>query len=377
MRKIVSIVTMLFFVGVVYSQKSIEDFNGWMQEDLNGSVKSVVSAVYNLTDSFGEIKKGDFKGGVELKFDQFGNYLECIYFDSVWIITDSIKADYDWRNYQVSLTSIEYLNSGKSDKSHQIGWRDYKVFKFNDDWNCIEKTYYKEDGKVSRKTINKYNDLGQLIEEIDVFDGELSSRTTYEYDNNGNLLEEKTFNDKGVIRRSFAYDNDNNKIKGCFSSYILSESCLYTEYNEIGNPVLESNSEQTKFTSYQYDKNNVLKKVYHYDAIDTTETSLYNERGQMIEKVWFRENVKHKITKKYNERGDLVFLELDPPESWENIESFSSPDIRILYSIKDRENVFNSFYEFEYDELGNCIQEIVYINFMPKYIVEREFEYFE
>lgn len=366
MKKIFSVVIMMLLVGVIYSQRRIQHLQDQIGLDLNGQVKSVVSSVYNLTDSFGVIKKNDLQEVTEIQFDQHGNVLEYNEIFSTTYNTSSVKFHFDWMNYQVTCTTID-------NQLREID--EIQLFKFNDDWNLIEYTSYDGDGKVQAKTVNKLNDLGLIIEKIDVFDGKLSSRTAYEYDNNGNLLEEKTFSDNGVIRRSFAYDNDNNKIKGCFSSYILSESCLYTEYNEIGNPVLKSNSEQTKFTSYQYDKNNILKKVYLFDAIDTTETSLYNERGQMIEKVWFRENVKYKITKKYNERGDLVFLELDPPESWEIGDCYSSPDIR--YYIEDRKNVFNSFYEFEYDELGNCTSDILYQNYLPVRIIERKFEYFD
>lgn len=358
MKKIISIVIMIFLVSVIYSQRRIQQLQDGLGFSLNGQVKSVVSSLYKLTDSLGVLKKNDLQKVIEYKFDQHGNVLEYNEIFSTTFNTHSVKAHYDWINYQVIIEKDEA-----------------KVLKFNDDWNLIEETTYGGDGKVLSKTINKFNDLGLIKEEIDIYKGELSSRTTYEYDKKGNLLEKKTLSDGGVSLRSFAYDKDNNRIKACFSSSILQESCSYTEYNEIGNPVFTRNSGQTKFKSYEYDKNNILRNVYHFDAIDTTETSSYNEKGQMIKNVKFIENVKYETTKKYNKRGDLVFLELDPPKIWEIGDCFSSPDIK--YYDENTKIVFNSTYEFEYDELGNCTIDILYLNYLPVRIVERKFEYFD
>lgn len=195
----------------------------------------------------------------------------------------------------------------------------------------------------SMKWTFKYDDKGNEVESnIYDYDGKLSNKLIYKYDESGDKIELNSYNSDGRLyaRTINKYDAKGNKI----------ESNLY-----------DSVGKQTSKDVFQYNDRRELienKSYYFADNILSKDVFKYNDKGNLIEENNYMSDgtLFRSITLKYDENGNVI--------------EFNS-------CIKDSNDNIHNTYKYYYDKKGNWIKQIIFVNTIPKYIKEREIEYFE
>lgn len=103
------------------------------------------------------------------------------------------------------------------------------------------------------------------------------------------------------------------------------------------------------------EKGDLIPDGYIFDNFVSNSLYIFNDKGNRIEENRYNSDgeLLTKATYKYDDKGNIV-------EMHEEIGSDHS----------------NKFAEYEYDKQGNWTRLIYYENRIPKYWIEREFEYF-
>ena len=247
------------------------------------------------------------------------------------------KIENDWTadNLQGKVMShSEYIyiakeRFGNIEKGERILSRVFRGFieyigsnqrKYAENGNKIEENWYKLDGSLDKKKTYKYAENGNRTEENSYeADGSLSSKygdaptKTYKYDEKGNKIETNIYRSDGSFRNRDKYKYDEKGYK--IERYYS---------NSDGRVVLVSTS--------KYDKkgNKIECNGCGWEAED--ETYKYDEKGNIIE---------------YKGIFDNGFL------------------------------LFKKSYEYEFDKRGNWIKQIEFLDGIPTYILERQYEYYD
>jgi hypothetical protein len=217
----------------------------------------------------------------------------------------------------------------------------FLTFNYNENVEVI--CYYERDGALSYKDIYSYDENSYLIE-INRYhsDGALTTKFTYKYDDNKNPIEMCNFNSKGkmYVKKSAKYDDKGNLIEyiyglpdGSFGP--LSEK-LFFKYNEDGYKIQED-----RYIPLSHENGGGLY----------TDLLKYDNKGNLIEKKHYRHgNLTLQDFFKYDENNNII-------------QTF-------------RLNDYKKTYDYVYDDKGNWIKRIEYVNGIPKYILVRELEYY-
>ncbi|HLO91113.1 MAG TPA: hypothetical protein VK172_08115 [Lentimicrobium sp.] len=185
----------------------------------------------------------------------------------------------------------------------------------------------------------------------------------YKYDRNGRLIDRTNFNH---LDRKYVYDSTGNQVKELmYDSEGLMGYWSY-KYDNNGNKIERTGYLGDDFVErwkYEYDQD--YKKIIEFmvgaepynNPSDMVKTYEYDNDGRLISSVWT--DPKTKTTSvdkyKYNVKGDII-------------EHYNKNDFqRGIEELK----TFN----YQYDQNGNWIQRIEYINARPITITERKIEY--
>ena len=154
------------------------------------------------------------------------------------------------------------------------------IFKYDENENLIEEIHYNSLGQVKSKWIYLYNEIGNKIEGK-AYDSEnhLVSKRTYLSDENENIIEESTFNSKGILeeKSTYQYDDKRNKTEE-------------TRYNSNGN--------QLEKSSYQYNDNRLKIEENHNSSNENIRlkwTYEYDVKGNWIKKISFKNGILEEI----------------------------------------------------------------------------------
>jgi antitoxin component YwqK of YwqJK toxin-antitoxin module len=172
------------------------------------------------------------------------------------------------------------------------------------------------DGKI--KSINFYNDRGDIVKVEDNNQGRTETRKEFIYDSSGNLMEEKTFSSERKIHHveKYSYSLKNLLVR---KEYIDSDGSIDAtwtyEYDESGNKVMETQKSGTmsnSVTKFKYLDGRLIETETTNDSIgkENKITYKYNDKGQVVEektKVYFS-NTTITLTYIYNETGKLTEL---------------------------------------------------------------------
>jgi hypothetical protein len=202
-----------------------------------------------------------------------------------------------------------------------------------------------QDNSLDYKYLFEYNDQNKLVCKTCSDDQDnVISKDIYEYNERGRKVKVTNYNFFGEIDniKKYVYDK-NDFVKKEFSIQSDGDTSFVTEYlnDNIGNPIEEVvyfpfDSSTFEKTVYEHGENNLLfkLKVYNSDgSIDRCYSYKYDDFGNSIEWVWS------------NGPQDDTPLKVT--------------------------------YEYKYDNYNNWIEKIHYWNEKPKYISERQIEYFE
>ena len=191
--------------------------------------------------------------------------------------------------------------------------------------NTVEETTYNQnDGTIFAKTNYRYNQDGNLIEEVTT-KGDAKTKTIYRYDSTGSKKEMVSYRQDGTVDRKgiYVYDSDNNLVE---SLGYLSDGRLYSKelyaYDSSGNVVEQ--------------KNSISRFTYAYD-----------EDGNMIEMIKYARDFNNLDSAEYNIANWIVF-------GYDSLENLTS---EIVYKPDTTVKVRSTF---EYDRKGNVSTEIDY-----------------
>jgi len=308
--------------------------------NLKGKVKSIKTLTYHANYKFGEIKKGNRGSKAPdgnddyLIFNGKGKEVECREYDSYGSLKTKTLYEYDDKGNRIELN--EYTSNGLLERKVK--------YKYDDKGNNTEVIVYDSDGNFKLRLTNKYNE--QLKTEYCEYDslGKLCFKTTMKYDDKGNMIEH-----------------------GQYRSDIDSYSKSFTEYefDKNGNKVVEKNidsdGENISRQTFEYDKkgNLIERKIYHRNERLYVKIRMdYDDNGNEIESRMYDsdEILYSKSTSVYDNKGNII-----SSKTWDR-------------NFKD---IWEWAKTIDYDEKGNWIREISFINQIPDFITEREIKYFD
>lgn len=215
-----------------------------------------------------------------------------------------------------------------------------------------------------------FNHDGFLISEIEYENnGDIESRSTFMYDIHDRLIEEVWYNENGNIDMKWLskFDKSGNIIEsiGYDSIGALNSKYIYT-YDKNGNKISEcnydSNGDLDSKSYYKYDNEGNELEDIQYDSkgnIDYKINRRFDKRGNESERVYKRyflgDEYFSKSLKKYDNRDNII----------------EDTDYKSDGSIEEKLG-----YVYSYDKKGNWISRVCYIDEKPKFIIEREIEYY-
>ena len=245
------------------------------------------------------------------KYNSRGKLIE-VFSDATW------NYDYETHDTYTYNSKGQLIRSVYSSWGHDIGEIDTLHYKYNSQGELIETygSHYPECGDFYR-SITKYDSAGRVSEEIayeyDDWNGTLLRNInyhTYQYDTTGRLISETTTNypyvdSLGTIskrpvkgdRSEYKYDANGNITERAHynADGTLMEYCsrhdeapkTTYEYDTRGNKTKEcvyssDGSLQTK-TTYEYDQNNRVVIMSHYDGnhFERRELYEYDDKGNI------------------------------------------------------------------------------------------------
>jgi hypothetical protein len=229
----------------------------------------------------------------------------------------------------------------KGDLYRQSGWD--KIMVFNENGCYSEITYLNSYGKTVGRTDYTYTQKGDIFTEQDYdAEGGFTDKKQYFYDDKGRVNEILMFNNAGssIGTRIVQYDDDKNEIIN--STYNFAGMLTFKEIQQL-------------------DKNGfpVETKIYNGDDV------LVNHRQDKFDKDGLRKemtaflpdgNVYIKLSFTYDKDSNIILQE----------------------GVDGNNEVFlPERYEYAFDNKGNWTKRIHYIGDVPKFILERQIEYFE
>lgn len=186
-----------------------------------------------------------------------------------------------------------------------------------DKGNLVEVSSYKLNGSLNWKEITKYDDKKNKTE-INTYnsDGSLDSRVRLEYNDKGIVIESNSYKSNGKLDSTTKYDDSGNKVE-------------YIGYDSNGNIIYT--------TIQKYDSQNNEKEK---EIISENTEMYYNSYGEKILK-----------SKGYwmNEKGSSLRDPRRKEREW-------------VSSSQINRGQANFKYLYKYDDIGNKIEESVFIN---------------
>lgn len=248
------------------------------------------------------------------------------------LISCSIQLqDNDWKRDNLkgeveSFIELEYNTIeqfGKIEKGGRI--KGHSIF-YNKQGNQVEYNTYTSDGTLSNTWTNKYDEEGRLIESNSF--GDFNLKQTFKYDEKGNLIESSD----GYF---YKYNEKGNMIEEYYDGFFQRKRTFI--YDEKGRKI-EMNSKDGLFS----------KMTYKYD-----------KQENLIEESWYEMDgsLSEKRTYKYDEKRNITEMIIYIPDGNLYIERLSS-------------------YTYEYDDKGNWIKKIAFINGTPANLLIREYKYY-
>ena len=301
-----------------------------------------------------------------------------LFFVTIILLSCSNKnVENDLKKYHLkgkvkSFSEISYkavMNSGKivkGERSRAFGDNDVYV-KFNKKGYVIEKKFYKKDTLDYREEF-KYDKNDRIIEKIGYGpDGSFYWRYVNDYDSNGNKTTLTSYESDGTIDWFYTYKYDKH-------NHLIEE----TSYNS-------DKSLDYKITYNYDDKGNMIEKnMYKPDgSLDYRHTKTYYKNGKVIEeKIYKKSKLFWKEVNKYDKSGNKVEYHL--------YNSDGILDDIITYKYDDKGNEIESILrnsegaiidkainQYEYDNVGNWIKKIEIPDGKPRYVLERNIEYYD
>ena len=188
----------------------------------------------------------------------------------------------------------------------------------------------------------KFDKKGNLIEYSDFSsEGELYSKHISTYDDNGKFIEE------------IKYDKDGKKV-------------FITKIKEV------ENGNAREYKRYDLEGNLILKGISKYDDNhNLIESSRYKADGSLDSKIIYKydENDNKIEYSMYKSDGTLIYQDKSKFDKNGN-------EVEVNYYGSEGELMAKANYQYTFDDKNNWITRTLIEDDIPKYIVEREIEYY-
>ena len=284
-----------------------------------------------------------------------------IYSTSAWRYTYSFGKP---EKKGIQLSTVRYNKNG-----HKVG----------------ETTYNPNDGTIFSNSEYRYNEDGNLIEEVTT-KGDAKTKTIYRYDSTGNKKEMVSYKQDGTVDRKviYIYDGDNNLLEslGYLDDGRLFSKELYT-YDSAGNMIEQINS-VSRYT-YAYDNNGEMIELVKYsrdfNTLDSAEYNVanriafvYDNAENLAAEYVYRpdSSVKAKSTFQYDAKGNMTAETDYTGEGRVTYSAVYSYDRRgdlVEESGIERDRPFKNTYKF--DHKGNKREWIIFDQVNEPKILEK------
>ncbi len=272
----------------------------------------------------------------------------------------------------LSTTTYEIVNIfGKISKGEPFSESSPETIYFNKSGYETMLIKYYSNGTISSKQSFTYNNQNKIVEENYYNDNSLESKILHIFDNNGHKFETTSYYGDGSLKYKKVYTNDfkGNLIEENHynSDGELSARTVY-KYDYNGNQIERSKTVNVK------SGNNVVKtqNLYKYDLNgNMIESAMYKQDGSLFIKqnMEYEDGRQTGFSTAFGDKSGYSEVNYKY-DQWENIVSTIK---------REYDPISTSEYtaEFKYDSKNNWIWKLEYINYIPKYIVERSIEYFD
>jgi len=290
----------IFALFACTHDKVLNNKNDLMEQNLNGSIKTIIESTYNLIEKDGEINKGSIEVKRTYKYDKMGNMLEeqmatskfklrlkhSNKYDNKGNITEKILIDQDDKDDTEIRYTFIYNDKGDVLETNEYNTDGILSKKFTFEYDkqgnlLVKKEKNLPNDWIGYKYIYKYDEIGNAIESKKIGpDGKVELQYTYSYDEMGNVIEQNRYfaMDGSETRHSYNYDdfdeNNNWRHKEVYQNgqpvYIIEREI---EYYNIGTQRGKGNQPTLK-------RNQNLAKhdfIPIFTVIDTTYTPLTQE----------------------------------------------------------------------------------------------------
>lgn len=265
--------------------------------------------------------------------------------------------------------------------------------------NVIRETNYDSAGRLSFEIYQCFNEMGNLIEKIkkDITDTiyretylygkngvineyyfykaqdlTYSYKDIFGYDYKGNLIERKSYNFNGTLKRElkYEYDQERNLIELQDDDYSIdSFSRTSSKYDDKGNRIestLSIPGDETFIdkTTWRYNEKSYCIAITHLSCGDSIKSELnetyfsYDDVGNTIEMKFSNRESFVRRTYKYDQMRNLI-------------------EESMFTGAKFDKLVETVTYKYNYDNNGNWIMRIYFVNGKPKYATKRVYEYYD
>jgi len=315
MRNILLLFITMSFFGCETHQENTTDLANL---NLNGKVKSITEVSFEAIDEFGKISKGlkyRDDNSIKNRLDLFPSNTGFYKPENGIILNDFFMQFNEYGN----LIEIDNFLDGFPNEKY--------IFDYNDKNSKTEEREYNRSGKINNSSKYTYNNKNQIIQEdLYVKSTDINRKFTYDYNENDELSGKTMFSTNGQnidLLTKFTYNKQGLLIESKYSN---------------------SNNKYAYKYNYFYDKNNNLIKLTYTD-----------NKGLIQQTYQF----------KYDANNNVIEEEL-----------IHSQDTVTTYGYKTNFS-YKYNYKYELDKLNNWVKCILLIDNNPKFIFEREIEYFD
>lgn len=187
-----------------------------------------------------------------------------------------------------TLMKFDYVIEDVVAEEIEIKGAKYSYTEFDEQGNLLLEVKYNKNGGVEEKYENKFNDLGQLVEEIIYLpDDEVAQHKTFEYNNEGSIAK----------AHKHYQDGSKDTVTSRYEHGKLVEKITTDSDDEV----------EAKEEFVYKDSHLVSRKVYEYDELVSDESFDYDESGNLIEQTkWTTDDQDSKYYNHFNEKGNLI-----------------------------------------------------------------------
>jgi hypothetical protein len=201
-------------------------------------------------------------------------------------------------------------------------------------------TTIEEDGSV--KSVNQYNERGNIVMVYDKKDDELKLREDFNYNEKGSVIINRVYNTDGSVFQltKYFYDSIERLVRSEQYNWKNSLDVVKTyEHDTSGNKIKEIRDSKTSgstVTVFNYENNRLIEEEVINETIGKEEKSTYkyNKKGLLLEKKsrYYFGNTTIRLLYTYNSSGRLFQMEEKSNSGVSSLTTFQYSNAGLLLS---------------------------------------------